>query len=303
MKCVNRCVFPLPFATQAGQYLIMPVNEGISYPVDDESLPTMSYHLAGGHGLCMGFWGCTDLTRSLMAIVETPDDAVVDVPRLNGRLCQAPEWLPQKGQFGPPRRIRYVSLDAGGYVSMCKRYRQYAQHSGLFKTLEQKRAENPHVDLLVGAVNVWCWDRPGPEMCAEMKSLGIERILWSNRSTPEQIQQTQRHGCPVEPLRHLPGPDGSGQFPQARLPAPGLDQRRLAQRHRAAAGRLVDHGLGRAGQGRGVVLVRRAVRSPWPSTMRVAEFPRNSPRTRIAVASSTRPPRRNGANATTRITR
>jgi hypothetical protein len=186
--------FPLPFATQAGQYLIMPVNEGISYPVDDESLPAMSYHLAGGHGLCMGFWGCTDLTRSLMAIIETPDDAVVDVPRLNGRLCQAPEWLPQKGQFGPPRRIRYVSLDAGGYVSMCKRYREYAQRHGLFKTLEQKRAENPHVDLLVGAVNVWCWDQPSPKMCEEMKSLGIERILWSNRSTPEQIQRLNDMG-------------------------------------------------------------------------------------------------------------
>ena len=186
--------FPAAFLTEPGQYLIMPVNEGMSYPVDDESLPAMSYHLAGGHGLCMGFWGCTDLTRSLLAIVETPDDAAVNVSRLDGRLAQAPEWLPQKGRFGPPRRMRYVSLDTGGYVAMCKRYRQYAQHIGLFKTLAQKRSENPSVDLLVGAVNVWCWDRPAPEMCEEMRSLGIERILWSNRGKPEQIQKLNEMG-------------------------------------------------------------------------------------------------------------
>ncbi|MHB0959616.1 MAG: glycoside hydrolase [Pirellulaceae bacterium] len=181
--------FPAPFVTKAGEYLIMPVNEGISYPVDDESLPPMRYHLAGGHGLCMGFWGCTDLTQGLMALVETPDDAAVNVTRSGGRLSQAPEWLPQKGRFGLARRMRYVVFESGGYVAMCKRYRQYAQQNGLFKTLDQKRSENPHVDLLVGAVNVWCWDRPAPEMCEEMRKLGIERILWSNRSTPEQIQQ------------------------------------------------------------------------------------------------------------------
>jgi hypothetical protein len=116
------------------------------------------------------------------------------VARIDDRWGQAPQWLPQTGRFGPPRRIRYVSLDSGGYVAMCKRYRQYAQRIGLVKTLAQKRAENPHVDLLIGAVNVWCWDRPAPEMCQEMRSVGIERILWSNRSKPEQIQKLNEMG-------------------------------------------------------------------------------------------------------------
>ncbi len=80
----QQLAFPLPFRTQPGQYLIMPVNEGISYPVDDKTLPTMQYHLFGGHGLCMGFWGCTDLKSGLLAIVETPDDARVNVPRRTG---------------------------------------------------------------------------------------------------------------------------------------------------------------------------------------------------------------------------
>ena len=150
--------FPAPFETVPGEFLILPVNEGISYPVDDESLRPMSYYLYGGHGLCMGWWGTTDGQRAMMAIVETPDDARVGLPRIDGLLCEVPEWAPQKGQFGPARRIRYVFFDSGGYVAMCKRYRQHAKDVGLFKTLAQKREEIPAVDRLVGAVNVWCWE-------------------------------------------------------------------------------------------------------------------------------------------------
>jgi len=126
--------------------------------------------------------------RGMMAIVETPDDAAVRVPRLDGRLHLAPEWVPQKGRFGPPRRIRYVFFDDGGYVAMAKRYRQHAQAAGLLKTLAEKRKENPNVDLLIGAVNVWCWDREPAAMCRRMREAGIDRILWSNQAKPGQIE-------------------------------------------------------------------------------------------------------------------
>lgn len=186
--------YPLAFRTSPGQLLIVPVNAGISYPVDDPSLDPMDYHLFGGHGLCMSFWGFTDLSRGLMAIVETPDDARLEIPRHDGYLCLAPQWYPQRGQFGPVRRIRYVALDQGGYVAMCKRYRQYAQQIGRFKTLAQKREENPHVDRLVGAVNVWSFSEPAAAMCEELRHAGIERILWSRRSTPEEIRQMNAMG-------------------------------------------------------------------------------------------------------------
>ncbi|MHC4160127.1 MAG: carbohydrate binding domain-containing protein, partial [Planctomycetota bacterium] len=150
---------PHPFVTGGGTFLVMPVNEGISYLVDDKSLNPMSYHLYGGHGLCMPWYGVTDGQQGIMTIVETPDDAVVRVPRLDGFLCQAPEWQPQKGKFGPRRQLRYVFFERGGHVAMCKRYRSYAKRAGLLKTLKQKCKENPNVDLLIGAVNVWCWDR------------------------------------------------------------------------------------------------------------------------------------------------
>jgi len=186
--------FPPPFATRPGMLLIMPVNEGISYPADDASLSPMYYHLYGGHGLCMAWYGMTDGEQGLMAIVETPDDAAVRVPRVEGMLCLAPEWQAQHGQFGPLRKIRYVLFDQGGYVAMCKRYRQYARQIGLLKTLAEKRKENPHVDFLVGAVNVWCWSPDPVSVCRRLQDLGIERILWSHRATPDQIARMNAMG-------------------------------------------------------------------------------------------------------------
>ena len=179
--------FPLPFVSQQGMNLILPVNEGIAYPADDATLEPMRYHLYGGHGLCMPWYGLTDGRRGVMAIVETPDDASVGVPRLDSLLHLAPQWVSQKGRFGPPRRVRYAFFNDGGYVAMAKRYRRYAQDSGLLKTLADKRAENPNVNLLVGAVNVWCWERDAVALVREMQAAGIRRILWSNRPTPDAL--------------------------------------------------------------------------------------------------------------------
>ena len=123
-----------------------------------------------------------------MIIIETPDDAAIAINRQDGKLCIAPEWHSQKGQFGYARRLRYVFFEDGGHVAMCKRYRKYAQENGLLKTLEEKRQENPDVDLLVGAVNIWCWDRDALSFVQEMKSVGIDRILWSHRRQPDVIK-------------------------------------------------------------------------------------------------------------------
>jgi len=180
--------FPYPFVSESGAYLVVPMNEGISYPADDESIEPMWLVAYGGHGICMAFWGVTDGESGHTVIIETPDDALIQINRLEGRLCIAPRWESQKGDFGYTRKLRYVFFDKGGHVAMCKRYRQYAQQIGKLKTLDQKRQENPNVDLLIGAVNLWCWENDALAIVREMKSAGIDRILWSNRASPEVIK-------------------------------------------------------------------------------------------------------------------
>ena len=186
-KLKNSLGFPYPFVSQSGDYLVVPMNEGISYPVDDETIEPKGLIAYGGHGICMAFWGVTNGGSGHMAIIETPDDGMIQINRIDGKLCVTPKWEKQKGNFGYARKLRYVFFDEGGHVAMCKRYRRYAEQVGKLKTLEQKRRENPNVDLLIGAVNIWCWDRDALSLVREAKSLGIERILWSRRQSPAVI--------------------------------------------------------------------------------------------------------------------
>jgi hypothetical protein len=186
--------FPAPFVSMAGDYLVVPLNEGISFPVEDRTIDPMRLIAYGGHGICMAFAGATNGEEGQMAILETPDDAAIRIDRNDGNLTVAPEWDPQRGRLGYPRAVRYVFFEKGGHVAMAKRYRDHARQIGLLKTLEQKRKENPDVDLLVGAVNVWCWDKDGPSIAREMLDAGIERILWSNAQSPENLKSLNRLG-------------------------------------------------------------------------------------------------------------
>ena len=186
--------FPAPFISQAGQRLVVPLNEGISYPVDDKSIEPMRLVAYGGHGICMAFWGVTDGGPGQMAIIETSDDAAIRMDRVNGMLTVSPEWDPQRGQFGYARRLRYVFFDKGGHVAMAKRYRAYAHRIGLLKTLDQKRRENPDIDLLIGAVNVWCWDKDAVSIVKDMQAAGIGHILWSGAQSPENIKALNQLG-------------------------------------------------------------------------------------------------------------
>lgn len=181
--------FPHPFVSESGDRLIVPLNEGISYPAEDTSIEPARLVTYGGHGICMAFWGVTDERRGYATIIETPDDAAISLQRFEGRLLVAPEWDPQQGQFGYSRRLRYVFFNSGGHVAIAKRYRSYAQQVGLLKTLAEKRRENPAVDLLVGAVNVWNWDSEPVRLVRDMRAAGIDRILWSRGAPASAIRE------------------------------------------------------------------------------------------------------------------
>ncbi len=180
--------YPYPFASEPADRLVVPMNEGISFPVQDKSIENFRLVAYGGHGICMAFWGVTDDRQGHGVIIETPDDAAIHLRRLDDCLAIAPEWDSQKGQFGYARRLRYVFFDHGGHVAIAKRYREYARQEGLLKTLAEKRRENPNVDLLVGAVNIWNWDANPVELAVQMRAAGIEHILWSRGGTSNALR-------------------------------------------------------------------------------------------------------------------
>jgi hypothetical protein len=187
-KLSQRLAFPYPFRGEAGCYLAVPMNEGVSYPVDDPSIEPMDLVAYGGHGICMAFWGVTNGKQGQMTLIETPDDCTLHVDRNGGLLCAGPMWEAQKGAWGYERKLRYVFLDHGGHVAMCKRYREYARQIGLLKTFAEKRKSKPSIDQLIGAVNVWCMENDGVPIAREMQAAGIGRILWSKAGSPKAIR-------------------------------------------------------------------------------------------------------------------
>jgi hypothetical protein len=180
--------YPYPFVSEPGDRLVVPMNEGISFPVEDKSIENFRLIAYGGHGICMAFWGVTDGRQGHGVIIETPDDAAIRLARLDDRLAIAPEWDAQKGRFGYERRLRYVFFDRGGHVAVAKRYREHARQNGLLKTLVEKRRENPNVDLLVGAANIWNWDADPVKLATQMRAAGMERILWSRGGSAEALR-------------------------------------------------------------------------------------------------------------------
>jgi len=208
--------FPQPFAGVSGDYVVVPMNEGISYPVDDPTIPPMRLVAFGGHGISMPFWGLTDGAKGQMAILETPDDAAIRINRLDNRLVIAPTWEAQRNQFGYSRRIRYIFFAEGGHVAMAKRYRAYAQQTGLFKTLKEKRRLSPNVDRLLGAVNVWCWDKEAVSIVKELQAAGIQRILWSNGQALAGIAEMNALGVLTSRYDQYQDVMDPANFPQLR---------------------------------------------------------------------------------------
>ena len=121
-----------------------------------------------------------------MAIVDTPDDANFALGRNNGCFLPHARWIPQKGKWGYDRVIRFRFFKEGGHVRMAKIFREYRKSQGLLVTLRDKLAKNPNVDLLVGSPSIWSYLKP-KAFVPELQSLGIQRILWSNAATAENI--------------------------------------------------------------------------------------------------------------------
>ena len=205
--------WPAPFSADADCYLILPENEGISYPVTDESIRPRSFVLYGGHGLCMSWWGVTDLGKGCMTIVEDPNDALCAVRRVDANgareLVAGPVWRSEKGRFGYPRRVRWLlfadgapdpygagrpASDRGGYVAMAKAYRAYAKEIGRLVSIQDKLKANPKVELLLGAPNVWTWEKAKVEVCQRFKDAGVQKLLWSGAGSAEQIKAINAMG-------------------------------------------------------------------------------------------------------------
>lgn len=118
--------------------------------------------------LSMPWFGAQKDKSAFIATLDQPTDASLQVVANTNRWGQAYRsgrapsdprilsgsiiWGASQGAFRYPRVLRYRFLPFGGYVEMAKAYRETARRQGKFLSLDQRVAQNPKVDRLIGAV-------------------------------------------------------------------------------------------------------------------------------------------------------
>ena len=294
----NSIRYPGPFVTQKGTLLILPVNEGISYPADDETLSPMYYHTYGGHGLCMGWWGQTDGHAARWRSWKRRTMRAFACRVLTACCASSRNGSRRKASSVPNGGCDTCSSTTAATWRCANAIAQHAQETGLLKTLAEKRKEIPAVDLLVGAVNVWCWDRDPVPICRDLQAAGVKRILWSNRASPEQLQQMNELGVLTSRYDIYQDAMNPANFPKLRGLHSRLDLGRLAPGPGAQSRRRLGTRLGGRGQRRPALPLRRAVRPASGAVRANAGFRPNCRRTLTVAASSTPPPPPPGASAT-----
>ncbi len=195
--------YPAAFKPQGDDCLIYPLCEGVSVPAGDTSVPFPErLNLAGGAHLSMGVLGIhkSDDRFVLCANMTTADGCLLTSRDENGILKSELCWLPEKGEWGYTRSLRYI-WGKGGVAGIGKAYREIAKEKGFIKPFSEKAKEVPLINKFLGAADVWVFNSdamdmlysPNPEykvpseaqlkkrreIADEMKALGMTDVLWS----------------------------------------------------------------------------------------------------------------------------
>ena len=189
--------FPSAWKSQSGDVGIYPFGNGFAFPVEKklDFCPKRSLAVSGMRW-SMGLIGLQRGNLFLIGAIEKPFDAAIYNVYNNGLMQTSIAWIPEMKKFGYERAIRFF-VDTKLSSAMAQ-YRAYRESMGYVKALSQKAKERPHLTKIRGAANVWMWDenriallyaraqnpnapvRDARKISAEMKSLGMDKILWNN---------------------------------------------------------------------------------------------------------------------------
>lgn len=197
--------FPQKSISKEGDYLVLPVNEGMCFDYNDEQAFHGELVTYSGHGLCMPFFGITNQTTGagFISIIKNPDDCAVEI-KMKETNCIGPNWKSQKEKFGYDRNMTQTFFTEGGHVAIAKEYRKYAKENGTLITFEDKKQQrgfegSERLNKLMGAANIWCWyydweGHTADTLVSQILDSGIDRILWSHNQDKEVISKLNEMG-------------------------------------------------------------------------------------------------------------
>lgn len=171
--------FPGMIPSQPNDNLIVPRGTGIMFPVSSNN-PFGTYQTFAWKST-MSFVGVTNLTDGYMIATDDQYDAEFQFEKPVGQNLYSfkLQHKPAKNMLGYNRTIYMVLVDHG-YVEMCSWYRSHAEKLGYVKTMDQKKADNPNIDKLIGAVDFWPLNMNiNPAFLDQVKLMGIDKAMWN----------------------------------------------------------------------------------------------------------------------------
>jgi hypothetical protein len=182
---IGAVAFPGPFLPVDGvvTQLVLPLlrtNGAIHRPcASDHWVATVA--VATHSGLNMPFWGLGAGDQGLLAIVDTPDDATLDIVKvIHEALRVGPVWRSSLGRLRYPRRLRLAALTEDSYVAMALAYRRHVQREGRFRSLAEKIEERPGVAQVVGGPYFSLGYLPFSERKFRQVVAGLREIGYTN---------------------------------------------------------------------------------------------------------------------------
>ncbi|MHB0999693.1 MAG: glycoside hydrolase [Armatimonadota bacterium] len=195
-----------PFIPNTPDSAIMAADgcDGHIYPIDIKEFPGASMGLRNlswypADRLDMPWVGVCDLEKGAgyAMIIDTSDDAIVNCKqyKVEDRQFWLPKmiWLMSMNRFSYQRKLIYRFVPSGGYVSIAKAYRSYAESEGMIVPFTEKVKQNPNIKQLFGAPSVW--GLLDLNAAKEAKTSGVDRMLmqrlgdwFQKRCSPEDIK-------------------------------------------------------------------------------------------------------------------
>lgn len=143
-----------PGGLQAGfaDRSVVPMMQGVLIPRDWPRKVAACERLTHSRGLYMPWWGFEKNGSAMGVILETADDAGMDLTHpAGGPTAIRPVWVHSLGKLSYTRIARLCFLERGGYVELAKRYRRHVVENGRFVSLKEKIARSPLVARLIGS--------------------------------------------------------------------------------------------------------------------------------------------------------
>jgi hypothetical protein len=171
--------FPGTIPSQTNDFLIVPRGTGIILPVS--SANPFGNFAPYNWKSTMPFVGVTNLKDGYMVVANDQWDTEFQFEKPTGQNLYSFKLYhkPAKSALKYDRTSYLIVVD-NGYNEMCQWYREHAEKLGYVKTFSQKKAENPNIDKLIGAVDFWPISMNiKPEFLDTVKLMGIDKAMWN----------------------------------------------------------------------------------------------------------------------------